>query len=73
MQQRELQDLPHKIETLESEQKDLTAILSDPLFYKKEKGEIAKAKKDLDRVEHEIETAYRRWEELEEIKSQADS
>ena len=65
MQQRELQDLPHKIETLEAEQKELAAILSDPLFYKKDKGEIAKAKKKLDRVQHEIETAYRRWEELE--------
>jgi ATP-binding cassette subfamily F protein uup len=60
-----LQDLPHKIETLESEQKKLAAILSDPLFYKKEKGAIAKAKRDLDCVQHEIETAYRRWEELE--------
>ena len=70
MQQREMQDLPQKIETLESRQKELFAILSDPLFYKKEKGEIARIKSDLDRVEGEIETAYRRWEELEAIKSQ---
>jgi ATP-binding cassette subfamily F protein uup len=68
MQQRELQDLPHRIEAFESEQKELTAILSDPLFYQKEKGAIAGVKKDLDRVEHEIETAYRRWEELEAMK-----
>ena len=73
MQQREMQDLPHKIETLESEQKDLVSILSDPLFYQKGKDEIAKVKKDLDRVEHEIDTAYGRWEELEEIKSQMDT
>ena len=72
MQQREMQDLPHKIETLESEQKKLVAILSDPLFYKKEKDEIARVKKNLDRVDHEIETAYHRWEELETMKSQAD-
>ena len=65
MQKREMQDLPPKIEALESEQKELFAILSDPLFYKKEKDEIAGIKSDLDRVEREIETAYRRWEELE--------
>ena len=65
MQQREMQDLPPRIEALESEQKELFAILSDPLFYKKEKDEITGVKADLDRVEREIETAYRRWEELE--------
>jgi ATP-binding cassette subfamily F protein uup len=70
MQQREMQDLPRKIETLESEQKELFAILSDPLFYKKEKDEIAGVKSDFDRVEREIEAAYRRWEELETLQSQ---
>jgi ATP-binding cassette subfamily F protein uup len=72
MQKRELQDLPQKIEALESEQKELFAILSDPLFYKI-KSEIAGVKSDLDRVEQEIETSYRRWEELETIKSQEDT
>ena len=70
MQKREMQDLPPKIEALESEQKELFAILSDPLFYKKEKEEIVGLKSDLDRVERDIETAYRRWEELETMKSQ---
>jgi len=68
MQKREIQDLPPKIEALESEQKELFALLSDPLFYKKEKDEIAGVKSDLDRVEREIEAAYRRWEELETLK-----
>ena len=67
MQKREMQDLPQKIEALESEQKKLFAILSDPLFYKNEKKEIAGVKSDLDRVEREIETAYSRWEELETL------
>lgn len=65
MQQRELQELPQKIEALESEQKELAAILSDPSFYRQEKSEIARVKRDHDRLAHEIETAYRRWEELE--------
>jgi len=69
MQKREMHDLPQKIEALESEQKELFAILSDPLFYKKEKDEIAGVKSDLDRIERKIETAYRRWEELETIGS----
>ena len=70
MQQREIQALPQKIEALESEQKALYAILSDPMFYKKDKEEIAGVKAGLDRVEREIETAYGRWEELEAVKSQ---
>jgi len=69
MQKRELQELPKKIEALESEQKDLFATLSDPLFYKKRKAEIAGVKSTLDRVEREIETAYGRWEELEAMNS----
>ncbi|CAB1057092.1 Bis-ABC ATPase Uup [Olavius sp. associated proteobacterium Delta 1] len=73
MQKREMQDLPHKIEALESEQKELFGVLSNPLFYKKEKDEIAGVKSNFDRVEREIESAYRRWEELEAIKSLADS
>ena len=72
MQQREIQELPQKIEALESAQKELFAVMSDPLFYKKEKEVISRVKLDFDRVEREIETAYRRWEELEEVKSQGD-
>ncbi|MEW6672468.1 MAG: ATP-binding cassette domain-containing protein [Thermodesulfobacteriota bacterium] len=71
LQEREMQALPRKIEALESEQQNLFALLSDPLFYKKEKNEIAGVKSDLDRVEREIENAYRRWQELEALKSQA--
>jgi ATP-binding cassette subfamily F protein uup len=73
MQKREMQDLPQKIEALESEQKELFATLSDPEFYKKEKDEIAGVKSELDRVEGEIETAYRRWEELEMLQAPEDT
>ncbi|MEJ2285913.1 MAG: ATP-binding cassette domain-containing protein, partial [Desulfobacterales bacterium] len=48
MQQRELQELPGRIEALESEQKELFALMSDPAFYKKEKAHIAEVKADLD-------------------------
>jgi len=73
MQNRELQDLPQKIEALESTQKELFAILSDPLFYKKEKDEMTRIKSDLNRVERDIEIAYRRWEELEKLTSPKNS
>jgi len=73
MQKREMQDLPQKIEALESEQKELFAILSTPMFYKKRKDEIVGVKSNLDRVEREIETAYQRWEELETMKSKEDT
>jgi len=69
MQQREMQELPQKIETLEAEQKALFAIVSDPMFYKKEKDEIIRINSDLARVENDIEKAYLRWEELEAEKA----
>ena len=65
MQKRELNDLPRKIDILESRQKELYGVMSDPLFYKNDKEEIARVKANLDRLEKEIETAYLRWEELE--------
>jgi len=65
MQQRELEQLPQLIDTLETEQKNLYELMSDPLFYKKEKKEIAAAKDRLEKVEHEIETAYLSWEAIE--------
>ena len=67
MQERELNDLPQKIDALESSQRELFEAMSDPLFYKKGKEEIARVKAHLDRVENEIETAYLRWEELDNI------
>jgi ATP-binding cassette subfamily F protein uup len=67
MQERELNDLPQKIDALESSQKELFEAMSDPLFYKKSKEEIARVKAHLDRVENEIETAYLRWQELDSM------
>ena len=70
MQERELNDLPQKIDALESSRKELFEAMSDPLFYKNSKEEIARVKAHLDRVENEIETAYLRWQELEEMGKQ---
>ncbi len=69
MEKRELLNLPQKIDALEAEQKALYAIMSDPLFYKKDKKEMTRLQTRLAQVEQDIQTAYLRWEELEGIES----
>jgi ABC transport system ATP-binding/permease protein len=66
-QQRELKELPKKIDALESRQQELYDAVSDPLFYKKDKQEMAAVKAQLVEVESDTEAAYLRWEELEEM------
>lgn len=68
-EKQELNDLPQLIEKLESSQKELYNMMSDPLFYKMEKNEIARIQSQLEETEKAIENAYIRWEELEEKSS----
>ena len=67
MEQRELEALPQKIETLEAEQQQLTATLSDPQFYKSETNAVAALNQRMQALEREIAEAYSRWEALESI------
>jgi len=67
-EKRELKELPLKIDTFEAEQKELYAIMSDPMFYKKGKDEIARVQAHLAEVEDQIKAAYLRWEALENLK-----
>jgi len=67
MERRELTSLPQKIEGLESEQKELYAVMSDPMFFKREKKEITRIQTRLAQVEQDIQSAYQRWEQLEGI------
>jgi ABC transport system ATP-binding/permease protein len=64
-EKQELKDLPQIIDKLESKQKELFEIMSDPLFYKMEKKEITRVKSQLEEAEKAIEDAYIRWEELD--------
>jgi ABC transport system ATP-binding/permease protein len=64
-EKQELKDLPQIIDKLESKQKELFEIMSDPLFYKMEKKEITRVKSQLEKAEKAIEDAYIRWEELD--------
>jgi ATP-binding cassette subfamily F protein uup len=66
-QLRELEVLPQQIDALETEQKNLYQVLSDPAFYQQPGEAIAQAKARLEHLEREIESVYRRWEELEAL------
>jgi len=64
-ERRELETLPAKIVTLETEQLGLTAKLSDPVFYKNEAAKFAEVKTRLEVIEREHASAFSRWEELD--------
>jgi ATP-binding cassette subfamily F protein uup len=66
--QRELDQLPQHIEQLETEIDDIHNCMSDPDFYRLPNDEIATKKERLSTVETDLQTAYRRWEELEQLK-----
>jgi ATP-binding cassette subfamily F protein uup len=63
--QRELAELPKKIESLEAEQRRLSAAMAEPAFYQRDSAEIAQAVQQLKGLEAELAAAYKRWEELE--------
>ncbi len=64
--QRELDELPKRIETLESEQAVVSTQLSDPSLYARDR-EKARAMQDRSSaIERELGEAYRRWEALEQ-------
>ncbi len=64
-EQRELDALPQRIETVEAELGELHQQTADPAFYRKPPAEIVKVKGRLDSLQNEVAEAYRRWEELE--------
>jgi ABC transport system ATP-binding/permease protein len=63
-EQRELDELPKRIETLESEQKELAAFLAQPESYTKEADRAMKAQTRHAKIDDELLTAMERWEAL---------
>src|SRR5438132_774680 len=63
-EQRELDELPKKIERLESEQAALQQQLADPESYKQGKEAVAQLAQRLKTVEMEITQAYQRWDDF---------
>jgi ATP-binding cassette subfamily F protein uup len=66
-EQRELEELPQRIETLESEQAAVHATLADPELYRQGGEKFAALHARLTILEQELEAAYQRWETLEAI------
>ena len=71
-EQRELEQLPQLLEELETKITTLQAEIADPAFFQ-QAHDITDAKlKELADTEAELETAFLRWEELEEKKNLAE-
>jgi ABC transport system ATP-binding/permease protein len=63
-EQRELDELPKRIETLEAEQKELATFLAQPESYTKEADRAMKAQARHARIDDELLAAMERWEAL---------
>ena len=64
-EQRELAQLPEKIQRLEAEQAQLSALISDPTVFQHSKDEGNRALQRLQVLTAELESAYVRWDTLE--------
>ncbi len=63
--QRELDQLPDQIETLEKDVAQLRATVSEPWFYQQERTDIEAELERLARLEQALDRAVERWAELE--------
>jgi len=68
-EQRELDELPGKLEELEAKQAELSERLADPSLYQRKDGEFQKVERELNELHQTIEKAMARWEELEKLRS----
>jgi len=64
-ERRELEELPARIESLETEQRKLSALAARPELYKGDPIAAARALERLTSLGIELEAAYARWDELE--------
>ncbi|WP_166819745.1 ATP-binding cassette domain-containing protein [Thalassoroseus pseudoceratinae] len=62
---RELEELPQRIESLETEQAELQNSMTDPDFFRQDGGKVAEVSNRLEAIQTELQDAYARWEELE--------
>ena len=67
-EQKELDELPKRIESLDAEQQSIIATMADPAFYRESGNKVASTKARLENVEKELAEAYKRWDELEAVK-----
>jgi len=64
-EQRELDELPARIETLEAEQAELATLIGDPDFYAAEPQRAAEAQTRYAQIDNELMAALERWEALD--------
>ncbi len=64
-EQRELDELPKKIELLEADLDELHKTMADPDFYKQGSAKMAEVQKQLDELEQQLSITYKRWEALD--------
>ena len=72
-QKKELEELPHTVEALETEQKELYKAMADPELYKNEKSGIVSTTERLEELKKLLAESYARWEELEDLKNEPGS
>ena len=63
-EQRELDALPERIDSLEAEQRELALRLAEPSLYQRSPQEVPGVRGRLARIESELAAAMSRWEEL---------
>ena len=63
--QRELDQLPERIESLETQVSEYHSRVAEPSFYQQPAERIAAVQQELKALEAELATAYERWEALE--------
>jgi ATP-binding cassette subfamily F protein uup len=65
---REREELPRKIEILEEEKQQLITKINSPEFYARtDTAQVIETNKRLESLERELDCAYQRWDELEEL------
>jgi len=64
-EQRELEQLPARIEQLEADIAARTAAMTEPAFFQQDSTAIVQANEALAAVQAELDAAYARWEELD--------
>ena len=65
-EQRELEQLPEKINLLEKKLGELQIKINDPAFYQQDKQIVQASLAELQKLETDLQTAYQRWEYLED-------
>ncbi|MGB0986393.1 MAG: ATP-binding cassette ATPase Uup [Pseudoalteromonas spongiae] len=67
---RELEELPALLESLEQEVEELQEVVNSPDFFKQDSEQTQKTLNQLQQAESKLETAFMRWEELEQLQDQ---